>query len=146
MTWKYASKHRLLYHWATGPYWTSRLSCHMVELELSSCLIHYCQLGVIQLVQLVCWRPPTIIILLTHTYFQPNMRNHPCHREYQNTVDISRHTTPTAPPLLRYLWRHGNRYFHSTGTQTDSVRLGVVRTVWIASTMRSSRRWRPRNA
>ena len=29
-----------------GPYWTSRLSCHMVELEVSSCLTHYCQLRV----------------------------------------------------------------------------------------------------
>ena len=49
----------MLYHWATSPYWTSRLSCHLVELEVSSCLIHYCQLRVIQLVLLVCWRPPT---------------------------------------------------------------------------------------
>ena len=29
----------LLYPWATSPYWTSRLSCHLVELEMSSCLI-----------------------------------------------------------------------------------------------------------
>ena len=55
----HAFRGHLLYHWATGPYWTSRLSCHMVELEVSSRLFHYCQLRVIQLVPLVCWRPPT---------------------------------------------------------------------------------------
>ena len=31
----------------------------MVELEVSSRLIRYCQLRVIQLVPLVCWHPPT---------------------------------------------------------------------------------------
>ena len=57
----HAFRGHLLYHWATSPYWTSRLSCHMVELEVSSCLIHYCQLRVIQLVPLVCCKhiPPT---------------------------------------------------------------------------------------
>ena len=33
----------LLYHWATSPYWTSRLSYHIVVLKVSSCLIRYCQ-------------------------------------------------------------------------------------------------------
>ena len=46
----HAFRGHLLYNWATSPYWTSRLSCHLVELEVSSCLIHYCQLRVIQLV------------------------------------------------------------------------------------------------
>ena len=55
-THNHAFRGHLLYHWATSPYWTSRLTCHMVELEVSSCLIHYCQLRVIQLVSLVCWR------------------------------------------------------------------------------------------
>ena len=27
----------------TGPYWKSRLNCHIVELEVSSPLIHYCK-------------------------------------------------------------------------------------------------------
>ena len=27
----------------TGPYWRSRLNCHIVELEVSSPLIHYCK-------------------------------------------------------------------------------------------------------
>ena len=58
-TMPFAFRGHLLYHWATSPYWTSRLSCHLVQLEVSSCLIHYCQLRVIQLVPLVCWRPPT---------------------------------------------------------------------------------------
>ena len=41
------------YYWATGLYWTSRLRCHMVELKVSSPLIHYCQLRVIQLNRLL---------------------------------------------------------------------------------------------
>ena len=56
----HAFRGHLLYYWATSQVdsglWTSRLSCHLVELEVSSCLIHYCQLQVIQLVSLVCWR------------------------------------------------------------------------------------------
>ena len=55
----HAFRGHLLYHWATSPYWTSRLSCHLIELEVSCCFIHYCQLRVTQLVSLVCWRPPT---------------------------------------------------------------------------------------
>ena len=54
------------------PYWTSRLSCHLVELEVSSCLIHYCQLRVIQLVSLVCWRPPTTTPTEMWTFLQGN--------------------------------------------------------------------------
>ena len=55
----HAFRGHLLYHWATSPYWTSRLSCHLVEQEVRSYLIHYCQLRVIQLVSLVCWPPTT---------------------------------------------------------------------------------------
>ena len=32
----HAFRGHLLVHWATGPYWTSRLGCHMVELEVST--------------------------------------------------------------------------------------------------------------
>ena len=39
----------LRYNWATGPYyWTSRLSCYMVELKVSYPLIHCCQLNEIK--------------------------------------------------------------------------------------------------
>ena len=32
----HAFRGHLLYHWATGPYWTSRLSSQMVELEVNT--------------------------------------------------------------------------------------------------------------
>ena len=68
----HAFRGHLLYHWTTDPYGTNRLSCHMVELEVSSCLIHYCQLRVIQLVPLVCWRPLTTTLTEIWIFFQGN--------------------------------------------------------------------------
>ena len=45
-THEHAFRRDLPYNWAVGPYWTSKLSLHMVDLELSFLIIHYCQLRV----------------------------------------------------------------------------------------------------
>ena len=94
--------HAFLYYWAYGPYWTSRLSCHMVELEVSSCLTHYCQLRVPNILYYIL-NPLTARIF---TFFGHSLlEDRALHKEAWVAKLLGTHLSIQVQKKVKFSWR-----------------------------------------